>query len=71
MNLDRELPLPDKLGLRFHHIYCTFCRRFRKQLELMHQHFDTLSEVDEPSPTEILSDDARKRIREKLRSVEI
>ena len=35
--LDRELPLLDRIGVRFHLFICRHCRCFRDQLHVLHQ----------------------------------
>jgi hypothetical protein len=34
---DRSMPLTERLALRLHHRICTNCRRFYRQVELMHK----------------------------------
>jgi hypothetical protein len=66
--LDHKLSLRQRIGLRIHLFICKWCRRYGKQL-----HF--LSRIAREHPEELaepvsqkLSDDARERIKESLRS---
>ena len=67
VSLDRELPLYQRMGLRFHLLMCKFCGRYRKQLlimrETMRSHAKDDVEVNCPVP---LSPETRKRMKEVL-----
>ncbi len=68
--LDRKLPFAQRLGLRIHLFLCRWCRRYGKQIRFLHdaahKHPDQLSE---PDPN-ILTQDARERLKQKLRAEE-
>lgn len=66
-NLDRHLDKPAAFALKFHHIYCSFCRKFRAQIDLMDRGFKKLAEDDQNGDVIQLDNDARSRIRAKLR----
>lgn len=65
--LDRRLPFRHRLGLRVHLLLCKWCRRYGRQISLlheaMHQHHETAVE----SIPQKLSDSARERICRNLR----
>ena len=66
--LDHKRPFRKRLGLRIHLMLCTWCCRYGKQVRFLrdaaHEHPDKLSE---PGPQK-LSDEARERIKRKLRA---
>src|SRR5260221_3425433 len=66
--LDRKLPLRQRFGLRVHLLLCKWCRRYGKQITFLrdaaHEHPE---EMAEPIPQR-LSDDARERITQRLRT---
>ena len=66
--LDRKLLFRQRFGLRFHLLLCKWCRRYGKQVTFLrnaaHEHPD---EIAEPIPQR-LSDGARERIKQKLRT---
>jgi len=69
-SLDRTLPLHQRLGIRMHLMMCRYCNRYRKQLLLLRQIFRSESLSDEPSapPPVALSQDARERMKQALRT---
>src|SRR5205814_4684397 len=66
--LDRKLPLRQRCGLRVHLLLCKWCRRYGKQITFLrdtaHEHPDDMAE---PVPQR-LSDEARERIKQRLRT---
>jgi len=66
--LDHKLTWQQRLGLRLHLVLCKWCRRYGKQIgfvhNVVHSHPD---EVTSAIPRQ-LSDEARERIRQKLRA---
>jgi hypothetical protein len=66
--LDTRLSLAKRIGLRFHLLICNWCRRYGKQVRFLrnaaHDHPERLAEAT----SQKLSDEARQRIKEKLRS---
>src|SRR5437773_5814364 len=66
--LDHKLPFRQRFGLRVHLLLCKWCRRYGKQITFLrnaaHEHPD---EMAEPVPQK-LSDEARDRIKQKLRA---
>jgi hypothetical protein len=68
--LDRKLPVMQRIGLRIHLALCKWCRRYGKQIEFLHEaaheHPDQLSEP----LRQTLSQDARERIKQRLREEE-
>jgi hypothetical protein len=69
-SLDRELGLMERVALRTHLLYCTACRRYRRQLERMRGALRKLAddlEAGAPSLGPRLPDDARERIKRALK----
>lgn len=66
--LDHKLPFRKRFGLRIHLMLCKWCCRYGKQVGFLRdaaqEHPEKLSE---PAPQK-LSDEARERIRRKLRA---
>ena len=66
--LDHKLAFRKRLGLRIHLMICKWCCRYGKQVRFLRdaarEHPD---KVSEPAP-EKLSDEARERIKRKLRA---
>ena len=66
--LDHKLPFRKRLGLRIHLMLCKWCCRYGTQVRFLrdaaHEHPD---KVSEPTPQK-LSDEARERIKRKLRA---
>lgn len=68
--LDRKLSFTQSIGLRIHLLICKWCRRYGKQIAFLHDAaHDHPDQVAEP-PTRSLSQDARERIKQKLRAEE-
>jgi hypothetical protein len=65
--LDTRLSPAKRVGLRFHLLICSWCRRYGKQVKFLrksaHDHPERLAEAT----SQKLSDEARQRIKEKLR----
>lgn len=65
--LDQPLSRTQRLALRFHQLLCPWCRRYGRQLDLLHRqtkiHADTLAATNPRS----LPPQARDRIKRKLR----
>jgi len=64
-SMDRKLPLSRRMGIRFHLMMCALCRRYRQQLLFIRTLLRSDKEAEDLSG-QALSDDARKRIEEKL-----
>jgi len=68
--LDHKLPILHHIGLRIHLVLCRWCRRYGKQIRFLrhaaHEHPDKLAEPARQK----LPDDARERIKQKLRAKE-
>ena len=66
--LDHKLPILRRVGLRIHLVFCKWCRRYGKQIRFLrdaaHEHPDELPEPDRRK----LPDDARERIKQRLRA---
>jgi hypothetical protein len=67
-SLDRRLPLARRFGLKFHLLFCKWCRRYGKQVAFLRT---AMQESDPPGhlcPPQNLSPDARERIKQRLQS---
>jgi hypothetical protein len=66
-SMDRGLPLHQRMFIRIHIMMCKYCYRFRKQLVFLRQigRF-SLSLGEAAGSALILSDEARKRIKNSL-----
>src|SRR5947207_106360 len=66
--LDRKLPMLQRIGLQMHLFLCKWCRRYGKQIRFLQDaardHPDYISEPGHQK----LSDDARQRIKQRLRT---
>ena len=64
--LDRPLSVLENSGLGFHLFYCKWCRRYGRQLRLLRlmARKDAFMSVD--SPQQVLSAEARHRIKQSL-----
>jgi len=66
-SLDRELPLYQRMGLRFHLLMCKFCGRYRKQLLIMRETMRSHAKYDVEADCSVsLSPETRKRMKEVL-----
>ena len=71
-SLDTELPFSERLGLQIHFLICRFCRRYRKQLQMVHTISrllpDAIQRELEHEESGKLSDEARERIKKSLQT---
>jgi len=70
-SMDHSLPLGKRIGVRFHLLICRFCERYERQLLLIRETVKQLvagEETPEGPILEPLSEGARERIRQSLRS---
>jgi hypothetical protein len=68
-SLDRPLSLRDRLRIRLHLMFCTFCTRYRRQLMEMRNMLESNRQKEEdPRATgrPCLSDQARQKIKRSL-----
>jgi hypothetical protein len=70
-SMDRSLPLGKRIGVRIHLLMCRLCARYERQLLLIRETVRRLTAAEE-TPEGLffgpLSEDARERIRQSLRS---
>ena len=64
--LDRKLTLRQRLGLRFHLVLCKWCRRYGKQIIFLRSTTQRYAQDDQRSPPQVLSPEARERIKQRL-----
>ncbi len=64
-SMDRKLPLSRRMGIRFHLMMCSLCRRYEQQLLFIRSVLRWDKETDDISG-QSLPDDARERIEKKL-----
>jgi hypothetical protein len=66
--MDKDLSLLMRLKLRIHYLMCSFCERYKKQLEYMrtvaHEFPDKIGEVSSAT----IPPDAKERMKAALRS---
>jgi hypothetical protein len=63
--MDRKLPIYRRIGIQIRLMMCYLCRRYKKQLQFLRSVLQTDEQADETNG-EILSDEARRRIKQKL-----
>ena len=66
--LDHRLPWSRRLGLRLHLVLCKWCRRYGRQIAFIHQAAQVHPEKMADAIPQGLSDEARERIRQRLRA---
>jgi hypothetical protein len=69
-SLDRDLGLWERIALRSHVLYCSACRRYRRQVELLRVAVRRLSSLLEAGGGESaprLPDEARERIKRAIK----
>jgi hypothetical protein len=66
--LDRPLPLARRIGLKFHLLFCQWCRRYGKHISFLRTAMQASEEHDHLRPPQTLSRDARERIKQRLQS---
>jgi hypothetical protein len=64
--LDGPLPLGERIGLGVHTLFCSPCRRFRRQMTRVHTALERAAEGGEGPAADGLSDEARARIEARL-----
>jgi len=66
--LDRQLSAWQRFGLKFHLLFCKWCRRYGKQIRFLHKASHQFGEPECSHSPQPLPQDARERILEKLKS---
>jgi hypothetical protein len=64
-SMDRDLSVYKRMGIRFHLMMCSLCRRYQKQLFFIRSVLQQSDDV-ENSSSQSLSLDARKRIEKEV-----
>lgn len=62
-SFDRELPLRERMGIKFHLMMCSLCRTYNRQMLALRNSLHRLSDA---VPPEHLSPEARERIKKSL-----
>jgi hypothetical protein len=57
-----------RLKMRLHHVICAWCRRYERQLRFLHRAAPRLPEHLEAAANRTLSDEARARMKRRLRA---
>jgi hypothetical protein len=65
-NMDRQLPIRQRLPIRFHVMMCSLCRRYEKQLHLLRHGAHHYADPDENEVGESLSPEAKGRLQQVL-----
>ena len=63
--MDERLPWSARVAFRSHLLYCKACRRYRRQLHVIHSVLASVRTTDAPSPEPgrlTLGEDARQRM---------
>jgi hypothetical protein len=66
--LDHRLTFRQRVGLRLHLLLCKWCRRYGKQITFVRNASQAHPDEVAAAVPDRLSDEARERIRQKLRS---
>jgi hypothetical protein len=66
--LDRRLTLLERLGLRFHLVFCKWCHRYGRQIQFLRSVAGEHAHDDQHAPPQGLSLEARERIKRRLQS---
>jgi tRNA A37 threonylcarbamoyltransferase TsaD len=70
-SMERKLPLRRRHEMKQHLMFCALCTRYVKQLRFMHdavqQHAAEI-ETGAAAPPSVLSNDARERMKQRLRA---
>jgi hypothetical protein len=66
--LDHKLTWRQRLGLRLHLVLCKWCRRYGKQIGFVHNVVHSYPDEVTSAIPQQLSDEARERIRQRLRA---
>jgi len=68
-SVDENISLKDKLSIKFHIIFCKFCRRYEQQIKLLHNmfhdNFEQYSDSMKQSSPQ-LSEESRLKIKKML-----
>lgn len=70
-SMDTSLPIGKRIGMRLHLLMCKFCSRYERQLLLIREALKRIVATEgkpEEPPGELLSEEAKERIRESLRN---
>lgn len=68
LSMEKKLPFIERVGLRFHLLICDACTNFYRQLHLLRKAMGMLAKFWESDPSVKLSDEAKQRISENLKS---
>ncbi len=66
-SLDAKLPWDQRLGLRFHLLYCIWCRRYATQLRFLRKATRELPPEVFDAPSSKLSTEEKEKMRARLR----
>jgi putative zinc finger protein len=65
-SMDARLPWHQRLAVRFHLLYCVWCRRYAAQLQFLRKATKDLVPDAREAPPHMLSREAKDRIRARL-----
>jgi hypothetical protein len=65
--MDASLPWHRRVAIKFHLLYCVWCRRYAAQLQILRKAATELPEQDPAAPVLKLSDEARERMCARLK----
>jgi hypothetical protein len=64
--MDISLPWHRRLAVKFHLLYCIWCRRYSNQLRFLHKATSQLPPEEIGSPSQKLSSEAKEQMRARL-----
>jgi hypothetical protein len=66
-SMDTKLPWHQRLAVRFHLLYCSWCRRYASQIRFLRKATREVANVADNEAPVRLSDDAKVQIQQTLR----
>jgi hypothetical protein len=66
-SMDAKLPWHQRLAVRVHLLYCSWCRRYASQIQFLRKATKELANLADDEAPERLSEDAKAKIQQTLR----
>ena len=68
-SLEHDLPFRQRIGVRFHLMMCSLCRKYQRQTLLLRELFHRMARSEEDQPSrQHLPEATRERIKKALRT---
>jgi hypothetical protein len=64
--MDAKLPWHQRVAMRFHLLYCSWCRRYAAQIKFLRRASRELPKETKDAERPTLSNDAKERMRQRL-----